>query len=180
MAANYSDDDDDGEMDCLATAMHGLGIDGMGNEVTLEQQNILLNHIILPHYLPESTSPKFHQTELRMFDEIYKTVMDLHLSNTNGIPERTVELFRSMHKIHVENGMTSKDVSNEINALQPGDTFAMFVRRQNSAFLIYMPPDENTVNANQQNVIVATFPGRLHPNEVYKWNCDVQVIFIRK
>lgn len=176
MAANYSDDDDDAQMQSLASIMQGLEIDGIGSKTVrylspLEQQNILLNHIILPHFLPASTGPRFHNTELKLFDEMFKTVMDL----SHSIPAKTVALFKSMHTIHHK--LTPKVVSKEINALQPGDTFAMFVRRQNCTFMVHVPPDERIVHGKPQNAIVATFTGRLHPNEVYNCDSDIEVNF---
>lgn len=176
MAANYSDDDDDdGEMQELTSPMRGLEIDGMESKrrqlSPLQKQNILLNHIILPQFLPATTSPRFHQTELKLFDEMFNTVMDL----SHSIPKETVALFKSMHKIHHK--LTPANVSREINALQPGDTFAMFVRRQNCAFIVHVPAGDAVVNGKPQNAIVATFPGRLHPNEVYKAESDIEVNF---
>lgn len=174
MANTNAAADNGGEIQSVVATMQGLEIDGIksknGHLCPLEKQNILLNHIILPRFLPQSNTPQFHQTELQLFDEMYENVMDL----SEVIPSKTVALFKSMHKVHHK--LTPTDVSKEINALQPGDTFAMFVRRQNCTFMVYVPPDENIANGRPQNAIVATFPGRLHPNEVYKCDSDIEVI----
>lgn len=159
-----NNDDDDGPSERLI-------------ELTpMQKQDILLNHIILPHFLPQSNSPNFHQSELQLFDEMYKNVIHL----IKYIPWRTVELFKSMHKIHhkpISTDILKENILMEINALQSGDTFATFVRRQNCTFIIYVPPNENIVYGKPENAIVATFPGRLHPNEVYKCDGDIEVIF---
>lgn len=171
---DYDDDDDDyGQIQRLTGTMQGLDIAGMGSykveSGSVEKQNILLNHIILPRFIPQSDSPSYYGTELQLFDEMIGNVMDL----SEIIPSKTVALCKSMHKIHHD--QAPKNISEEINALQPGDTFAMFVYRQNCTFMIYVPPDENVIDGKPQNAIVATFPGRLHPNEVYKCNSDIEV-----
>lgn len=176
-----NDDDDDGQFQRLIATIQGLEIGGTGSKRVelspLEKQDILLNHIILPHFLPQTDSPQFHQIELQLFDEMIKNVMDL----SEHIPPKTIKLFKRMHKIHHK--LTAKNISKEINALQPGDTFAMFVRRQNCTFMVYVPPDENDyyiLHGKPENAIVATFPGRLHPNEVYKCDSDIEVTFKSK
>lgn len=57
-----------------------------------------------------------------------------------------------------------------------GDTFAMFVRRQNCVILVHMSQDGMVDAEKSQNVIVATFPANLHPGEIYKYDSDLQVI----
>lgn len=173
-----NDGDNDGQLQGLARRIQGLEINAVAIHGSknvelsrLDKQNILLNHIILPHFLPQTDSPQFYQSELQLFDEIFKSVMDL----SKNIPSKTVALFKSMHNIY--HNLNAMNVSQEINALRPGDTFAMFVRRQNYAFMVYVPSDERIVHGKPQNAIVATFPGRLHPSEVYKYESDIEVIF---
>lgn len=144
-------------------------MDSSKNLTAQEWQDMLLNHIVLPRYLPQSKSRHFHQTELKLLNEMVENVVNL----SQKIPPKTVQLFEKMRKIHHER--TPSNISKEINALQPGDSFAMFVRRQNCVFLIYAPPDENIVAGQPQNVIVSTFPGNLHPKEVYKCDSDMEV-----
>lgn len=133
-------------------------------------QDMLLKHIILPRYLPQFKSRHFHQTELRLLNGMVENVVKL----SEKIPSKTVQLFEKLQKVHHER--TPSNISSEINSLQPGDTFAMFVRRQNCVFIIYAPPDENVRYGKPKNVIVATFPGNLHPNEVYHCDSDMEVI----
>lgn len=52
----------------------------------------------------------------------------------------------------------------------------MFVRRQNCAIMIHMKSVEANEANEFGNVIVATFPGNLHPSEVYKYDSDIEVI----
>lgn len=135
-------------------------------------QDMLLNHIILPRHLPQTKSRFFHQTELKLLDQMVENVVNL----SDKLPPKTVKLFEKMRKIHHNRSVTN--ISNEINALQPGDTFAMFVRRQNCVFQIYVPPDANVADGKPQCVIVSTFPGNLHPNQVYNCDSDMEVISI--
>lgn len=43
--------------------------------------------------------------------------------------------------------------------------------------MIYVPPDEMVADGKPLNAIVATFPGCSHPNDVYKCDSDIEVIF---
>lgn len=144
-------------------------MDSIKNPTPQQWQDMLLNHVILPRYLPQSKSRHFHQTELKLLDEMVENVVNL----SQRIPSKTVQLFEKMRKIHHDR--SPKNISKEINALQPGDSFAMFVRRQNCVFLIYAPSDVNVVAGKPQSVIVSTFPGNLHPKEVYNCNSDLEV-----
>lgn len=57
-----------------------------------------------------------------------------------------------------------------------GDTFAMYVRRQNCAVMIHVPANEMVSVDETKNVIVSTFPGNLHPREIYQHSGDIEVI----
>lgn len=56
-----------------------------------------------------------------------------------------------------------------------GDTFAMYVRRQNCAVMIHVPANEMVSVDETKNVIVSTFPGNLHPREIYRHIGDIEV-----
>lgn len=61
-----------------------------------------------------------------------------------------------------------------------GDTFAMFIRHQNCAIMIHVPANELINTADEpENVIVATFPGSLHPRDIYENenSSDLEVIY---
>lgn len=175
-----SDSDDDSQIEEVRGKMQGpataaAGMESINVELTpFEKQNALLTHVILPRFLPQyQPLQTYYHTELKLFDEMYENVMDL----SGIIPSETVALFKSMHNVH--HNLTSTNIYNEINALQPGDTFAMFVRRQRCTFMIYVPTDdENLVYGKPQTAIVATFPARMHPDEIYKCDSDLEVIFI--
>lgn len=132
-----------------------------------QQQAMLLHHVILPRFLPQEKSTHFHLTELQLMRQMVQTVYGL----SEKLPTPTVNLFVRFLDIHKESIPNHQTVYSKINALQPGDSFAMFVRRQNSMFVIHAP-----ANTALQEVYVATFPGNLHPDEVYKYDSDSEVI----
>lgn len=130
----------------------------------------LLYHIVLPRVLPQQKSKNYEQHELALLSFIRNAVEDC----SKWVPPHTMHLSRSLYQTHMIR--TPENVSKEINALQPGDTFGMFVRRQNCALMIHMPIDGNGSKTNEEKtVIVTTFPGNLHPKEVYNCPSDIEV-----
>lgn len=127
----------------------------------------LLNHIILPRYIPQLRSPAFVMEEWELLKQIAETVEEF----AKYIPENTLKMIRSLAKVHLN--LTPNVIRDEINKLQPGETFAMFVGLQNSAIIIHMLAD---VSSDLNNIIVATFPGNLHPMEVYNNQSDLEVM----
>lgn len=125
-----------------------------------------LHHVLLPRVLP-SEKGNLYKTEFILMNQMVNNVESL----TDFLPSQTVKLFQSIRRIHTERSPTL--ISNEIRALKPGDTFAMFVRFQHNTIMIHVPPNENAENI--QNAIVATIPGALHPNEIYKHESDMEV-----
>lgn len=152
----------------------------MSNEsdasVSAQQKQDVLAHVILPRFLPQETSHHLDQTDLQLLRKMVENVV--HSSGT--VPMQTVKLFQSLWKIHDD--LNAETISTEINALRPGDSFAIFVRRQRWMFMIHAPPcnDENAANNEPQEVIVATFPGNVRPSEIYKHESDIEVNFILK
>lgn len=129
----------------------------------------LLYHIVLPRVLPQKKSNDFEHHELLLLSRLNDVIKDC----SEWIPLATVRLFNSLKTTHMNR--TADFVSKEIRALQPGDTFAMFVRRQNCGLMIYMPIDGNTQADKQETVVVTTFPGNLHIKEIYQHQSDIKV-----
>lgn len=90
---------------------------------------------------------------------------------SESVPANTLKLMRSLATVH-RNRM-AHIVAKEISGLKPGQTFGMFIRRQNCAIMIH---SQSNGKAGSNDMIVATFPGRVHPNEVYKNPSDLEVI----
>lgn len=127
----------------------------------------LLNHVVLPRVLPEGYLKDHEQQELSLLSIMVQTVE----KNCEWIPSATVRLCQCLKRAHMSR--TPETVSNEISKLQPGETFAMFVRRQNTGLIIHMP-NEQVPNA-EKTVTVVTFPGNLHPKEIYNHTSDLEV-----
>lgn len=122
----------------------------------------LLYHIVLPRVLPQNKSINSERHELALLTRITNTIRGL---DKWSISPETVRLFDSFEQIHLTR--TPELISTKIMALQPGNSFAMFVRRQNCGFMIHMPIEENQT-AKIKTVIVSTFPGNVHPKNIYK------------
>lgn len=127
-----------------------------------ERHETLLNHIVLPRFLPQVKSEEFHSEEL----ELLRRMVDNVHSFDDSIPANTMAMLDSM--VHIHRNRTENTVSAEINRLEPGRTFAMFIRQQNCTLMIQM-------QGNANDVIVATFPGKLHPNKIYGNPSDIEV-----
>lgn len=87
------------------------------------------------------------------------------------IPTNTVKMFHSLAKVH--RNRVAEIVAKEINDLKPGETFAMFIRRQNCAIMIHR---QSSAPIGSNDMIVSTFPGRVHPDKVYDNPSDLEVI----
>lgn len=62
--------------------------------------------------------------------------------------------------------------------LMTGDTFAMYIHRQQCTIMIYVPAND-LINSTEEpeDAIVATFPGSLHPRDIYEHESDLEVIY---
>lgn len=135
----------------------------------------LFNHVLLPRVLPHEKQR--HALELKLMNMMVENVKSL----AKYLPPKTVTLFKDFQKVHLE--CTPKVISESINNLCFGETFALFVRRQNTLFMIYVPlgeddsDDGDDGDGDLEDVIVATFPGNLHPKEIYANDSDIAVIF---
>lgn len=141
-----------------------------------QRQDMLLTHVTLPRYLPQDISPHLDRTDLQLLHEMAEIVV----APSEIVPPQTVKLFESLRRVHEKIQVDANTISFEINALRPGDTFAVFVRRQRWMFMIHVPPndDENAANSLPHDVIAATFPGNVRPSEIYKHDSDIAVIFL--
>lgn len=125
----------------------------------------LIHHVVLPRVLPK----KMYNTSTDL-DLMYKMVCNIK-SLAKYIPAKTVDLFRKLIAVYAD--CTPEAISNTISNLDPGETFPMYVQEQGYALTIYVPTDEQVNNV--QNVIVATFPGSLDPNEIYSHDSGLEV-----
>lgn len=141
-------------------------------DVQLEHQILhenLFRHIILPRSVLPRRTPNFLTDELELLRRMAETVAQFG----GYLPASTLKMMRSLAKVH--SNLTANAIMEEINGLHPGETFAMFVRYQNCAIIIHMlanvPDDGN-------NIVVATFPSKVHPEEIYRNPSDLEVMDI--
>lgn len=136
-----------------------------------DEYECLLDHIILPRVLPHSR----HRNLLKHESLLLHRMIDTIDNCSKWIPNATVNLFHSMKRVHFSPSKV-EIINTEINALRPGGTFAMFVRKQNCGFMIHMPKEQDDSKSCTPNtVIVSTFPGNLHPREIYSHPSDLEV-----
>lgn len=128
-----------------------------------DEHEFMLNHVVLPRYLPPEKPGYVNQ--LKLMNSIIRTVL-----NTTILPLKTIDLFKQIKRLHIETTSEnfSTELKNEIKTLLPGETFAMFVRRQNCTLLIHQ---------KQNSVILATFRGDMRSCDVYTHDSDIEVIF---
>lgn len=138
----------------------------------LDYHSILLNQVIFPRVLPQQKPHYAHELDLLML--MVENVIRLK----KWMPSKTVELLETLKTVHIDGKPRSSSVSEFINSLCPGKSFAMFVRAQNCVLIVHMPTHQTSKIKEMQNVIVATFPGNLNPREIYKYDSDVEVIFL--
>ncbi|XP_055297736.1 uncharacterized protein LOC129566134 [Sitodiplosis mosellana] len=127
----------------------------------------LLHHVILSRWLPQENPYHLEDGETLM-----KRMIENVENLAEWIPSKTVELFERLKRINLE--CTESVISEEIASLKPGDTFAMFVRRQNCVIMIHVLTDAKLNGELSPNTIVATFPGRLHSREIYEHDSDIE------
>lgn len=105
----------------------------------LENQNKILHHVVLSRILPPL------ENELELVQQMIESVENV----ATWIPDKTVELFQRMKRLNLE--PTEDAVSNEIDGLKPGDTFAMIIRRQYAVIMIHLLPDANIQDEQAHN-----------------------------
>ncbi|XP_031632913.1 uncharacterized protein LOC116346822 [Contarinia nasturtii] len=137
------------------------------NNVSQEIQDILLDHVLFSRFLPQE-KPRYIYEEMLMV----KMIENVESLSKYLMPTKTVEMLQRLKRVHFE--CTPNVISEEINDLEPGDTFAMYVRRQNCAIMIHVPANELISIEETRNVIVATFPGNLYRREIYEHDSDIE------
>lgn len=138
-----------------------------------EKYKTLLNHVVLPRFLPQSRSEQLHSEELALMSFMAKNVTNNELL-TQYLPPATVKMFNMINEAHTN--LSPTIVSQQIRSLQPGDTFGMFVRRQNCGIMIHMPKIFH--DDQSKRVIVATFPGNIHRKHIYQNDSDIKVTIL--
>lgn len=128
----------------------------------------LLNHVVLPRSLPKELPENALNEEKFLISRMTEAVA----SCAGWIPERIIGNFQRFKRAHSD--FTGKTVSRQIDALEPGDTFAFLVKRQQCVFIVHMPLSEE--NAHDSKMVqIGTFPSEVSSKELYKSSGDLQV-----
>lgn len=135
----------------------------------LETQNILLNHVLFPRVLPQEKAKFIHEQQI-----VYQLIETME-NASEWLPEKSVEMMDRLKRVSRE---CTKTVTSEIiNELEPGDSFSMFIRRQNCTIMFYIPKSAESTTEEPLHIIVGTFIGTLHPKEMFKHDSDIEVSF---
>lgn len=116
----------------------------------------LLHHVVLPRVLPNVLEKsKIEEHELMLVDKLTASIEQ----SAKYLPASTVKNFQNFNQLHKDRD--PKLVSQQINELRPGKTFAMLLKKQHTVFMIHMPDDERGI------VNIGTFPSRCDAKQVY-------------
>lgn len=130
---------------------------------------VLLHHVILPRVLSTVLEKNnIEEQELMLVADLTASIEQC----AKYLPPSIIMFFRKFKQLH--NNRDAKLVSQQINELQPGETFAMLLKKQHTVFMIHMPKEKSGI-AN-----IATFPSRCDAKQVYDYlssdlNMDLQV-----
>lgn len=135
----------------------------MDEDAEIDENEFILNHVVLPRYLPPEQMTYAKQLELAKL--FVKNILD-----TPQTPEETIKFFKQFERVHqdVSANALIPILSEELESLQPNDTLAMIVHRQNCTLLIKKREDD---------VILATFRCDIDANEIYSHESDLEVTF---
>lgn len=138
------------------------------DDTEFDQNEFILNHVVLPRYLPPEKQG--YAKQLKLMKTFIENVFAVPI-----VPARTVALFKQFKRIHLDGTADNlkSALSREIRSLLPGHSFAMFVRRQNCTLTIHKKSDGD-------GVILATFRGDMLSSEVYSHESDIVVICQQK
>lgn len=132
----------------------------------------VLNHVVLPRFIPSNASID----QIAQDESLLMQMCEIFRKNAQWMPLKTNRMLHTFANVYQAND-DAQTIYNELNSLKPGDTFAMYVRRQNAVFLCYML--ENVPNPNELDettpIVVATFPAQVSLKEVYAHPLDMEV-----
>lgn len=151
----------------MAQSLSNLNLE---QEDEKDLENHLLNHVFLPRFLPQTKHNESYEHELVLIQRMVELI-DVQ---DEWIPTATIEMLRNLKNIQEE--CLPEHIFEQINALTPGKTFAMFVMSQNCMFVIHMPSNDARKEPNETTtVIVATFPGNFDPKIINTTIGDYEV-----
>lgn len=129
-----------------------------------------MDHVFLPQKLLEAVpADELHTTEVALLQWITKIIKNF---DENEPLDATKHLFQNMADIYGENDLNYLNVAAQLDNLQAGQMFGIFLREQNCGVLIYSPKDITSL-VNRR--IISTFQSSVE-NKVISGNSgDIQV-----
>lgn len=132
------------------------------DDTEVDEQEFYLNHVILPRYIP--AEKQGYTNQIKLMNVMLQTVFQLG----DSIPAKTTDFLKQFHRLHVASLDTFQSILKEqIKTLLTGETFAMFVRRQNCTLMIHKHRNDD--------IVLATFRGDFKSSEVYRYDSDIEV-----
>lgn len=129
---------------------------------------LLIHEIFLPKKLPDSynaSKPNEHESQmLCLMDDI---IQELNCF----LPRSTCNLFRTWSFLQSRSYLEARDLQTAIASLQNGEMLGLYIHKQNCAFCLYVPHDDNCKN----KAIVSTFPVSLENTLIMSNINDLQV-----
>lgn len=127
-----------------------------------------LNHIILPHFVPNDANIDIELQTSTILTHLKKVVRDA----AAWVPAGTIAMVNEFVRVH--ESPTAHTIKTAIDRMEAGSTFAMYVKWQNAAFVCHVPAYAGEPNEATE-VIVATFPGQVAAKCVYGGGVDFEV-----
>lgn len=107
----------------------------------------LLQNVVLPRVLTKKILEDRNEQELILVKMMAGAVRNGH----EWIPDKIVQNFNRFELI--QHDRTPETVSDEIAALEPGDTFAILLREQKTVFMIHMPANDKRSGKNSDPLV---------------------------
>ncbi|XP_031624364.1 uncharacterized protein LOC116341417 [Contarinia nasturtii] len=140
------------------------------NAIDYGMEYELLNHVILPRFLPQMRRFSTYQHGFELLSRMTEVIS----ANEKYIPASIIQTFWNMYSNHIIS--IPLTVCDNINALKSNDTFAMYVKGQDCMFTVHMPPIEaDQIPDESTPVIVATFQYNFHPSDINETFNDFEI-----
>lgn len=130
---------------------------------------LMIHEVFLLKKLPDAyDATKAHEQETGILALMADIVQEL----SNQLPKSTHNLFQRWSFLQCQSS-EAPEIQNAIASLENGEMLALYIRKQNCGFCLYIPHDRD----NESKAIVSTFPVSLENTIVMSNLNDLQVRF---
>lgn len=173
MEIDDDDDDDIMEISVFVEDNNDELIDAVRSRrlMSMPVHKHMITHVVWPRQLPsKDNEDSQHETALiALMADTLESFDDADI-----IPVSTSRLFRGI--FNIRSSSDAYTISSEINRLQDGEMFGVFVQQQKCGFSIFIPKSEKLA-AQRKTAIVSTFPVWIPNEEIYlEKHSEFQVI----